>query len=80
MKLIDPYIWVKSIIKQIEEKDDLRFHNEEYNFKKLGFIIDIDNTTQHLRLSENYSNYNFNLKNIIGINNSETEQNKQLLI
>ena len=65
MKLIDPDIWVKSIIKQIEGKDDLRFHNDESNLQKLGFIIDIDNTTQHLRLFENYP---------------ETEQNNQLLI
>ena len=55
MKLIDPDIQVKSITIQIDGKNDLRFHNEESNLQKLGFIIHIDNTTQHLRLFENYS-------------------------
>lgn len=75
MKYIDKDVWVNYIIKQIQYKDniiidDLRFKNEADSLKKLGFIIiglDIDESTQQMRLREKYSNYIEHLDNIKNI-------------
>ena len=62
MKEIDPDIWIKYVIHQIEHTDniiidDLRFENEAQYLHNIGFIIiklTIDKRTQLLRIKQTY--------------------------
>ena len=72
MKLIDPDIWIKSLMNQITHEycviDDVRHQNElDYLIKENWFIIHlhIDNTTQIKRITKLYpNNYSDHLKNL----------------
>ena len=62
MKEIDKDIWIKYVIREIKDKndiiiDDLRFQNELYYLKEYNFIIIgliIDDNTQLERLKDKY--------------------------
>lgn len=62
MKEIDKDIWIKYVIREIKDKndiiiDDLRFQNELYYLKEYNFIIiglTIDDNTQLERLKDKY--------------------------
>ena len=62
MRMIDQDIWAKYIVKQIGDNpcciiDDLRFHNEQYALRKLGFTfihLYIDDAFQLKRIKETY--------------------------
>jgi dephospho-CoA kinase len=80
MKAIDPDVWIKYVIHQIEHMDniiidDLRFENETQYLQNIGFIIiklTIDTKTQHERIRQTYPNtYQEHIDNLH--HNSEQE-------
>ena len=67
MKEINKNVWINYIIKQIKELDniiidDLRFHNEQIELKKLGFIFIKLNINKKLQFERLISTYPLNYK------------------